>query len=112
MADMTERCGSCRKTRSVATTTRSTATRTGANCTALEMRLKQVEFALADVILYLDAYPNCGQALSYYHKLVDEREQLVAAINEQCGPVTNLGNVSTEVWSWIDGPWPWMIDAN
>lgn len=106
MADMTRY--SCRR----GADERVTNARASANCTALKTRFKQVEFALVDVILYLDAYPDCAKALAYYHRLLDEREQLLTAINEQCGPMTNLGNLSTDAWRWIEGPWPWMIDAD
>jgi spore coat protein JB len=91
---------------------RTVSARTTANCVALKTRFRQIEFALNDTILYLDSYPECRKALAYYHRLLDEREQLIKAINEQCGPMTNLGNLSTESWRWIDGPWPWMIDAD
>ncbi len=78
----------------------------------MNRRLQQIEFALVDVILYLDAYPECTRALEYYHKLLAERDELLDTINTQCGPMTNFSNVSTKSWQWIDGPWPWLAEAN
>lgn len=109
VADMSRRCA--RRGCSNSFESRNTARNT-ANCAALTLRLKQVEFALTDVTLYLDAYPQCSEALAYYHRLREERNSLVEAINSQCGPLTILDNVNTNTWQWIDGPWPWMIDAN
>jgi len=82
------------------------------NCKTLKKRFQQVEFAITETVLYLDAYPECTVALEYYHKLLDERQQLLSAINSQCGPMTHNGNTSTESWLWINGPWPWKYDAN
>lgn len=89
-----------------------TTARNSGGCCALNRRLEQVEFALVDVILYLDAYPGCEKALEYYHRLLAERDELIDTINKQCGPMTNLGNASTSTWQWIDGPWPWHTEAN
>lgn len=82
------------------------------NCRALKTRFQQVEFAIVETVLYLDAYPDCKDALNYYHQLVDEREQLLSAINNQCGPMTHFGVVSEESWQWVNGPWPWKYEAN
>lgn len=81
-------------------------------CAALKSRLQQLEFAIDEVVLYLDAYPECSKALDYYHRLIDERNQIVTVINTQCGPMTHLDNVSTDTWQWINGPWPWKYEAN
>lgn len=82
------------------------------NCKALKKRFQQIEFAITETVLYLDAYPECSSALEYYHLLVSEREQLLAAINNQCGPMTHNGNMSKDSWLWINGPWPWKYEAN
>lgn len=81
-------------------------------CNALKKRFQQIEFALTEAVLYLDAYPECNEALGFYHTLLEEREQLLSAINAQCGPMTHYGNVSREEWSWVNSPWPWNYDAN
>lgn len=77
----------------------------------MKLRLQQLEFALDDVVLYLDAYPECNQALEYYHNLLEERNHLLEMINEECGPMTNFSNISKDTWLWTQGPWPWQIEA-
>ena len=47
------------------------------NCAYLR-RLQAIDFALADLILYLNAYPNSAEALAYYHELREERKQLLS----------------------------------
>ena len=82
------------------------------NCAKLKRKLDTIDFAIVETVLYLDAYPNCREALDYYHKLIAERESLVAVINEKCGPVSARGNKSRTEWTWVKGPWPWELDAN
>ena len=78
----------------------------------LKKRLQKIDFALVEVVLYLDAYPTCRTALDYYHKLVAEREKLVAALADGAMPINAYANASCDSWDWIDGPWPWQYDAN
>lgn len=74
--------------------------------------LRAVDFAIQETVLYLDAYPNCKEALEYYHKLIEERRQIMEYYETNCGPLTFYGNVSTTSWDWISDPWPWEADAN
>lgn len=82
------------------------------NCRALMRKLKIVEFALVDTVLYLDAYPDSKKAMAQYRRLVEERERISAIVNEKCGPTTALNVVDTDRWTWTDGPWPWQYEAN
>lgn len=81
------------------------------NCRSLMNQLRAVDFALTETVLYLDAYPDCNEAMCFYRKLVAQREQLVAAYEAQCGPLTMYGN-SGNTWDWAQGPWPWEAEAN
>lgn len=82
------------------------------DCAEMKRRLRMLDFAIVDTVLYLDAYPNCKKALAYYHRLKGEREALAEMIHAQCGPTTAWSNDSTESWDWVKGPWPWEPDAN
>ena len=82
------------------------------NCDIMKKRLTEVEFAITEIVLYLDAYPECNQALEYYHRLIEERELLLESINSACGPLTHFNNISKESWQWSNGPWPWKYEAN
>ena len=84
---------------------------TGA-CRDRMKRLQAIDFALQETVLYLDAYPENRQALEYYHQLVAQREELMAAYERDCAPVTMYGNRSGTSWDWVEGPWPWEPDAN
>ena len=83
------------------------------DCKKLKKQLQMIDFSIIDTVLYLDAYPECMEALNYYHKLKAERKMVVEALSESCGlPISSFNNENTEKWLWIDGPWPWDIAAN
>lgn len=77
----------------------------------LEM-IRALDFAIVETALYLDAYPDHPEALSYYHALVAEKEKYNAAYEKNCGPTTIYSNHSKNSWDWVKGPWPWEIEAN
>ena len=84
-----------------------------ASCQAMLRRLQALDFSIVDTVLYLDAYPDCQDALHYYHKLVAERDTLKRSLAESCKrPVTNFENASNDAWDWTNGPWPWEAAAN
>ncbi len=74
--------------------------------------LRALDFSIQETVLYLDAYPECREALGYYHKLIAERAQLLQSYEEKCGPLCIYGNRSNTSWDWTDGPWPWEVEAN
>lgn len=82
------------------------------NVDDIRMRIKEIDFALADTILYLDVYPCKKEALEYYHKLLCTRRTLVEMYEDASGPLTAYGNVSPTEWNWVKSPWPWEFDAN
>ena len=83
----------------------------GCACRSLMKRIRELDFAITETVLYLDVYPECVKAQEYYQKLIREREELCRRINAECGPVT-INNVNHGKWNWTKGPWPWEPDAN
>lgn len=76
---------------------------------ALLLKLQQIDFSIYDVVLYLDAYPDCAEALAYYHSLLDTRAVLVSEYENKYGPLTAFSNNSKCSWEWTKTPWPWQI---
>ena len=70
-------------------------------------KLRAVDFALQETVLYLDAYPGSCEALKYYNELSALREALVAEYEGNGHPLTMYGNKSADAWDWISSPWPW-----
>lgn len=81
------------------------------NTAPLLKRLRKVDFAIVDTMLYLDAYPHCKAALEYYKKLLAERRELRDKLANAGMPMSATDN-STDSWRWIDSPWPWEYEAN
>ena len=82
------------------------------NCCREREKLRAINFAIQETVLYLDAYPCHPEALCYYHALIEEREKLLASYQKNCGPMTMYGNTSRDSWDWVKGPWPWEPEAN
>lgn len=76
---------------------------------ALMMKIKQYDFTLKELNLYLDTHPNCRRALSMFQKYRKLREEAVQEYNEKFGPITPEQNLNTQRWAWIDEPFPWEV---
>ena len=81
-------------------------------CGTLLQRLREIRFSLQETVLYLDAYPDHGKALDYYHHLLEEAAELTKQYESTCGPLTVGGNKSRQSWDWVKTPWPWEPEAN
>ena len=82
------------------------------DCERLLAQIRAVDFALVEVVLYLDVYPDSCEALETYHKLIARRCALNEEYETACGPLTAMGNKSHTSWDWIDKPAPWEYNAN
>lgn len=74
-------------------------------------QLRALDFAIQETVLYLDAYPDCREALNYYHELLRQRKEIAEDYEDRIGPLTVYGNRSKDSWDWIAGPWPWQSDG-
>jgi spore coat protein JB len=69
--------------------------------------ISEVSFALDDCILFLDTHPNNEEALEYYHKYNEMRNEAREEYENCFGPLTNRGVVSDNMWTWVAEKWPW-----
>lgn len=76
---------------------------------ALMRKIMEFDFALNEVVLFLDTHPHDKKALAMYHKYAEKSRELKALYNEQFGPLTPADNLSQESWDWVCGPWPWEM---
>ncbi len=86
--------------------------RNGMNGNQVREELRAIDFALVETSLYLDAYPNCQKALTYYHQLLAKRAVLAEQYVKVYGPLTHRDDLSGTSWQWVKTPWPWECDAN
>ncbi|MGM9644211.1 MAG: spore coat protein CotJB [Eubacteriales bacterium] len=80
--------------------------RPGAN---LLKKIQEIDFSLYETILYLDVYPDCLEALCYYHTLMSQRRELMEQYTCEVGPLTAFENRSRTCWDWVKSPWPWQM---
>lgn len=73
----------------------------------LMRKIQDQSFVLVDVMLYLDSHPDCKEALSYYHKHKELKEKLVKEFENTYGPLTAMGVVSDDRWTWSTCAFPW-----
>ena len=69
-------------------------------------KISQIDFALYDLTLYLDAYPDCTDALSTFNQLNKARATLADEYQKLYGPITAFAD-SSDSWNWVKTPWPW-----
>ncbi len=79
----------------------------GSNQEAILEQLQQIDFALYETVLYLDAYPENYEAMVLYRSLLQARETLVDNY-QKTAPLTAFGNTRAMTsWDWVKTPWPW-----
>ena len=71
--------------------------------------LQIYSFASHEAQLYLDAYPDCKEALAYYNKFKKMEYQIKNEYEAKYGPLTIP--YEAKAWNWTDGPWPWQLDG-
>ena len=64
-------------------------------------------FAAHEALLYLDAYPDCREALEYYNKNQKMAERAKAEYEAKYGPITPPKEAGS--WNWTSSPWPWQV---
>ena len=70
-------------------------------------KIRQYDFTIKELNLYLDTYPNCQRALNMFRKYKQLRINAVNEYISKYGPLMPEQNNDTDHWDWIDDPWPW-----
>lgn len=73
-------------------------------------RINEASFAVDDVKLFLDTHPCDQEAMEYFEKYSQMRNEALKEYAKYYGPLTvdTAIYASKEHWSWIDEPWPWQ----
>ena len=67
--------------------------------------IKDLQFAIIELALYLDTHPDDKKALCLHKKYCKELEDLKDKYQKAFGPLTI--NFPCNKWKWIAEPWPW-----
>ena len=65
-------------------------------------------FALIDLNLYLDLYPNDSKIIELFNSYRMEKDEITKEYESKYGPVTlNSDSLNKAPWAWDNMPWPW-----
>lgn len=65
-------------------------------------------FAMIDLNLYLDIYPNDRSMIELYNQYRDQKEELIKKYEKEYGPLTTMSKeLDKAPWAWDNKPWPW-----
>ena len=76
----------------------------------LLLELQEIDFAIVEVTLYLDVYPDCCEAKEYLETMRAKRAKVAAEYESKHGMLTMYGVCGES--SDKCAHWPWHYDAN
>ena len=75
----------------------------------LTMQIDEQRFAIIEMNLYLDIYPNDKNALNKFNSYLRKEKELINLYESKYGPMTISSPVQTDNWLWNNSPWPWEV---
>ena len=78
----------------------------------LMQTIRMYDFALYDLMLYLDTHPNCRRAAMQFEQYRQKRAAAAEEYVQNYGAFKALQTDTSKRWSWGDGPYPWEKEAN
>ncbi len=69
------------------------------------MQIKEYDFALDELNLYLDTHPDDSKALCLHNNYSRTLRELETEYQRVYGPLT--ANYPCKKWRWLEEPWPW-----
>ena len=75
----------------------------------LILQIDENRFAIIELGLYLDLYPNDTNALNKYNSYLKKEKELITIYESKYGPMTLSSPVQKNTWLWDNSPWPWEV---
>lgn len=72
----------------------------------LLLSIQELTFALKDLNLYLDVYPNDLEAMNTFKNYSEELKKYKEMYNKEFGPLCSTDS-NKEYFDWVNNPWPW-----
>lgn len=73
--------------------------------------IMSLNFAVNDLVLYLDTHPNDSEAIKMHNEYSNKSKILTEEYQRKFGPLTVNFDSSPNSWDWINQPWPWERGA-
>ena len=76
---------------------------------ALTKKIHALDFAIHELVLYLDTHPVCKKAMELLKEYRKKRKECIALYEEKYGTfiVTPADVPANGCWQWLSSPWPW-----
>ena len=75
--------------------------------------IDSLEFALTDLALYLDIYPDNEFMLKQFNNIRVGMNELIYEYQKKYGPLClNNDALNKYPYTWIKSPWPWESESN
>lgn len=71
----------------------------------LAMKIKEYQFAVTDISLYLNTHPDDEKALCLHREYTKKLKELRDKYQKVYGPLTI--EYPCNKWRWLEEPWPW-----
>lgn len=75
-------------------------------------KLQSYQFAMYDMLLYLDTHPDDKKAFSMYQDLAAETKKAMRDFEKMHGPLTIRSAADFDTFRWLESPWPWDKEGN
>lgn len=69
------------------------------------MKIKELDFAIIELALYLDTHPDDNKALCLHNNYSKKVKELKDKYQKVYGPLTM--DYPCNKWRWLEQPWPW-----
>lgn len=73
------------------------------------LQILDANFAMTELNLYLDIYPNDKNALTLFNSYLTKKKNLCDAFEQKYGPLTIESDSQKNNWLWDNSPWPWEV---
>lgn len=68
-----------------------------------------LQFAMQDIVLYLDMAPDDKDMLNLYDEYKNEAMKAIHEYEEKYGPLFTTSPAMKHDWTWAKTPWPWEV---
>ena len=78
----------------------------------LQKKIHELDFALHELVLFLDSHPTNRRAMELMCEYREKRSKLISDYEQRFGKyIVTVSDVpKTGRWEWLVSPWPWDAD--
>lgn len=79
------------------------------NKAQLKRRIFELDFAIHELVLFLDTHPTNKKACELFEDYKQKRKELIRVYEENYGPFIMIPRDTprSDCFKWLDSPWPW-----